>query len=69
MLLDEETRIASHEDAAPGYRFLTLDAPRLAAALVPGQFVHVRVPGLEASALRRPFSVFDADAGRVTLMY
>ena len=69
MLIDEETTIASHEEAAPGYRFLVLDAPKLAAELVPGQFVHVRVPGLEASALRRPFSVFDADAGRVTLMY
>jgi dihydroorotate dehydrogenase electron transfer subunit len=42
---------------------------RLADALAPGQFVHVRVPGLEPTALRRPFSVFDADAGRVTLLY
>lgn len=69
MLLDEETRISSHTDAAPGYRFLVLDAPKLAAALVPGQFVHVRIPGLEASALRRPFSVFDACDGQVTVMY
>lgn len=69
MLMDEETKIAAHEEAGPGYRFLVLDAPRLAAALVPGQFVHVRVPGLEASALRRPFSVFDACDGHVTLMY
>ncbi len=69
MLLDEETKIAVHADAGPGYRFLVLDAPKLAEALTPGQFVHVRVPGLEASALRRPFSVFDACDGRVTLMY
>lgn len=69
MVIDEETKIASHEDAGPGYRFLVLDAPRLASVLTPGQFVHVRVPGLEASALRRPFSVFDACEGRVTVMY
>ena len=69
MLRDEETRIALHADAGPGYRFLVLDAPGLAADLAPGQFVHVRVPGLEASALRRPFSVFDAADGRVTLLY
>ena len=64
MVIDEETKIASHEDAGPGYRFLVLDAPKLASVLTPGQFVHVRVPGLEASALRRPFSVFDAESGK-----
>ena len=69
MLQDEETRIVSHAPAAAGYRFLELEAPGLAAALAPGQFVHVRVPGLEASALRRPFSVFDAADGRVTVLY
>ena len=65
----EQARIALHEPVGPGYRFLVAEAPRLAAALVPGQFVHVRVPALEASALRRPFSVFDADDGRVTILY
>ena len=69
MALNEKSVVAVHEDAGPGYRFLVLDAPQLAAVLVPGQFVLVRVPGLEPTALRRPFSVFDADAGRVTLLY
>ncbi len=69
MAFTEKTEIVAHSDAGPGYRFLVLAAPRLAAALAPGQFVHVRVPRLEPSALRRPFSVFDADDGRVTLMY
>ena len=69
MALNEQSVVALHEDAGPGYRFLELEAPRLADALAPGQFVHVRVPGLEPTALRRPFSVFDADAGRVTLLY
>ena len=69
MAINEKSVVASHEDAGPGYRFLVLEAPRLAAELTPGQFVHVRVPGLETTALRRPFSVFDADAGRVTLLY
>ena len=62
MALNEKSVVAVHEDAGPGYRFLVLDAPQLAAVLVPGQFVHVRVPGLEPTALRRPFSVFDAPA-------
>ena len=41
MAINEITRVASHEPAGPGYRFLVLDAPQLAAQLVPGQFVHV----------------------------
>jgi dihydroorotate dehydrogenase electron transfer subunit len=36
---------------------------------VPGQFVHVKVPALEKSALRRPFSVFNAEDGRVYILY
>ena len=71
MAVNEECRIVSHGDAAPGYRMLVLSAPQIAAAVVPGQFVHVKVPGLEASAVRRPFSVFDGDpsAGTVTVLY
>jgi len=69
MAIDETTRVLEHVPAGPGYRFLVLEAPKLAAALVPGQFVHVKVPALEATALRRPFSVFDAENARVTLMY
>ena len=66
---NETCRIVRHEPTGPGYRYLELEAPRLAAALVPGQFVHLRIPHLEPSALRRPFSVFDAENGRVTVLY
>ena len=68
-MLDETTVVISHEEIGNGYRFLVLEAPRIVAAVEPGQFVHVRVPALEASALRRPFSVFDAEGGRLTLLY
>ena len=35
-----------------------------------GQFVHVKVPGMEAHILRRPFGVYaaDAEAGTVDMM-
>ena len=49
------------------YRTLVFKAPQIAAAVVPGQFVHVKVPRLDDASLRRPFSVFDADAGAGTL--
>ncbi|MFR5091829.1 MAG: hypothetical protein ACLTDR_07280 [Adlercreutzia equolifaciens] len=34
-------------------------------------FVHVKVPGMEAHILRRPFGVYaaDAEAGTVDMMY
>ena len=68
-MVDEKCKVVSHEETGPGYRYLVLEAPQMAETLQPGQFVHVRVPALEKSALRRPFSVFDAEGGKVTLLY
>ena len=68
-MVDEVCRVASHEEIGAGYRYLALEAPETAAAAVPGQFVHLRVPGLEISALRRPFSIFNAADGRLELLY
>lgn len=69
MIIDEATKIIEHNDIGNGYRYLVLNAPRLATELEPGQFVHVMVPALEKSALRRPFSVFDACDGKVMILY
>ena len=44
---------------APGVFEFFLDAPEIAGAAVPGQFVHILLPGRQ---LRRPISVCDADA-------
>lgn len=68
---DETAKIVSHREIGAGYRFLVFEAPLMAAGLQPGQFVHVKVPALEPSALRRPFSVFDASErdGTVTVLY
>lgn len=66
---NEKCIVESHEDIGSGYRFLVFKAPFMAPKIGPGQFVHVKVPALEASALRRPFSVFDADDGKVTVLY
>ena len=68
-MTDERCRVADHEEVGAGYRRLVVDAPAIAEAVKPGQFVHVRVPALETSALRRPFSVFDAGDGKVTVLY
>ena len=68
-MLDEKCKVLVHQEIGSGYRYLIVEAPKMAAELVPGQFVHVKVPALEMSALRRPFSVFDATDGMVVILY
>ena len=53
------------------YRKLELHAPEIAASAQPGQFMHVKLPGLEHRILRRPFSICDADlaTGMITIVY
>ena len=66
---NESTKVILHEDCGPGYRLLVLAAPQIAADAHPGQFVHVKIPALETSALRRPFSIFNVEDGRLELLY
>lgn len=68
-MIDEKCTILSHELIKGDYRMLVLSAPEMAKDTAPGQFVHIRVPGLEDTALRRPFSVFDAGDGKVCVLY
>ena len=68
-MLDEKCKVLVHQEIGSGYRYLIVEVPKMAAELVPGQFVHVKVPALEMSALRRPFSVFDATDGMVVILY
>jgi len=66
---DETGKVLEHRDIGNGYHFLALALPEIAGAARPGQFVHVRIPTLERSALRRPFSIFNAEDGRLELLY
>lgn len=68
-MLNEMCKVLEHIDIGSGYRYLALEAPEIVAAAVPGQFVHVKVPALEMSALRRPFSIFNAENGKLELLY
>ena len=68
-MTDEKCKVIEHRELGSGYRFISFEAPGIAAEATPGQFVHVRVPGLEKSALRRPFSIFNAEGGRLELLY
>lgn len=48
---------------------LTLASQRIADEVAPGQFVSLRLDAPADAMLRRPFSVCDAGAGRLTILY
>lgn len=64
-----EARVLRHAVCRGPYRVLELRAPALAEAVRPGQFVHVAIPNLPGSILRRPFSVFRVDDNRFSILY
>jgi dihydroorotate dehydrogenase electron transfer subunit len=51
------------------YYRLVLDAPELAAAVRPGQFIHIKVSDHLEPLFRRPFSVYRARNGRVEIFF
>lgn len=62
-------RILEHRDFRGGYRLLVFECGVIAQAVKPGQFVHLRVPGLDGSVLRRPFSIYRAEADCFSILY
>lgn len=68
-MIRQKCKVTEHTEIGEGYRYLAFESPEMVAAMIPGQFVHIRVPALEESALRRPFSVFDATGDTVTVLY
>lgn len=66
---DVTSRVVRQTPLSAGYWALDLEAPGLAETARPGQFVHVRVPGLGDVALRRPFSIFGAEGTVLKILY
>ncbi|MDD5707250.1 MAG: dihydroorotate dehydrogenase electron transfer subunit [Kiritimatiellae bacterium] len=64
-----EGQVLGQEAISGGYRHMRVRAPEIAAAARPGQFVHVRVPGLDTASLRRPFSIYRADGDEFAILY
>jgi dihydroorotate dehydrogenase electron transfer subunit len=66
----EDARVARHATLGDGgYRALVLDSPGVAPRVNPGQFVTLRIPGLDGAVLRRPFSVHRTDGSSLTILY
>ncbi len=69
MITDVKSTVVFQRMLTTEYWELGLEAPDIASLARPGQFVHVRVPGLENTALRRPFSIFGVSAGVLKILY
>ena len=70
-LVNERASIISNECVYGPLNVMTLSSPVLATMMAPGQFVHMRIPGMDDHVLRRPFSVYawDAVAGTLDILY
>lgn len=66
-----EFRIVSNDKIAQGIFSLVIEAPALASAIKPGQFMNFEVPGNAQSLLRIPLSYAraNADSGTVEVWY
>lgn len=65
----EDVNVLEHREIQGGYRLLVLETRDVAREVRPGQFVHLRVPELDASVLRRPFSVFNVEGPKLSILY
>lgn len=65
----ERVTVVANDRVATGVGLIVLDAPVCAAAVRPGQFVHLRIARGTEFLLRRPFSVHRAGSGRIEILY
>lgn len=65
----ENARVVRHEVFRGDYHLIWLRAPWITASVRPGQFLHLRVPHLDAQLMRRPFSIFKVEGDTLALLY
>jgi dihydroorotate dehydrogenase electron transfer subunit len=70
-LVNEVATIISNEKLGPRLYLMKLISPQIAKGILPGQFVHMQIPGMPDHILRRPFSIFSANAqaGACEILY
>lgn len=70
-LYNESAPILVNEEMGCNIWLMTVEAPHIAVDARPGQFVHVRIPGMDDHILRRPLGIYarDVQAGTVDMMY
>ena len=66
---EQTVQIVSNERDTDLYFRLVVRAPEIAPRVQPGQFAHVRILPLKHALLRRPFSIFQASAHTLSVLY
>jgi len=69
MIYMETCRVEDNRGVGGEYRILVLRSEQIAGSVLPGQFVHVRIPRRNDLVLRRPFSVFRVRNGCMEIFY
>ena len=69
--MEQISTILANEPIGPSVYKMVLMAPDLAAAAVPGTFIHFKLPDGSGHILRRPFGIAGADpeAGTIEIIY
>ncbi len=65
----ERMEVLANDRICEGVGIVTLAAPRIAASVRPGQFVHLKVGSGTSVLLRRPFSVHRASGDAIEILY
>jgi dihydroorotate dehydrogenase electron transfer subunit len=65
----ERAIVIANDRVAEGVGLAVVEAPRAAASVQPGQFVHLRIARGADFILRRPFSVHRATGERIEILY
>ncbi len=65
----EHVEVMANDRLAQGVGLLVMRAPRIAASVEPGQFVHLRISMGTDSILRRPFSVHRVVGDTIEVLY
>lgn len=66
-VFEERAKVLQNEIVDEKLYVMRLSSPLIAQAIAPGQFVHMKLPGMEAHILRRPFSIYSASKQNGTL--
>ena len=68
-MVEQTVQIVSNKRDTDLYFRLVMRAPQIAPLVQPGQFAHVRILPLKHALLRRPFSIFQASADTLSILY
>lgn len=66
-MLNEAGVVLKNEQLNETLYIMEIISPKIARNIEPGQFVHMKIPGMEAHILRRPFSVYATSSQKGTL--